>query len=63
MRLRAADTTPNTTTHRLIAIAVIGCAALVAYRGSFSVPFFFDDLGTIVNNASIRDLTRIGEVL
>lgn len=63
MRARPADAPPNPTTHRLIASAVIGSAALVAYRGSFSVPFFFDDLGAIVNNSSIRDLTRIGDVL
>ncbi len=63
MRPRAADPAPTTTTHRLIAVAVIGCSALVAYRGSFAVPFFFDDLGAIVNNTSIRDLTRIGDVL
>jgi tetratricopeptide (TPR) repeat protein len=62
MRTRAAAT-PNAATRRILAGTVLGLATLIAYRGSFSVPFFFDDLGAIVNNHSIRDLSRIGEVL
>ena len=34
-------------------------AGLVAYAGSFSLPFLFDDFGSIVRNPSIRDLTNL----
>jgi tetratricopeptide (TPR) repeat protein len=46
-----------------LASAGIVAMALVAYHNSFSGPFVFDDVPTIVDNASIRDLSRIGEVL
>ena len=63
MRPCAADSAPTTTTQRLIAGVVLGASAFVAYHGSFSVPFFFDDVTAVVNNPSIRDLARMGEVL
>ncbi|MCX6954445.1 MAG: tetratricopeptide repeat protein, partial [Verrucomicrobia bacterium] len=42
---------------------MIGLAALVAYANSFSVPFFFDDIASIVENATIRRLWPPGLVL
>ena len=38
-------------------------AGLAAYHNSFSVPFVFDDIPAIVENASIRKLWPLGEVL
>ena len=38
-------------------------AALLAYGGSFSGPFFFDDLAAIVENPTIRHLGSLGQVL
>jgi len=38
-------------------------AAVVAYHGSFAIPFFFDDHAAITHNASIRDLARLDRVL
>ncbi|PAW65422.1 MAG: hypothetical protein B9S34_11120 [Opitutia bacterium Tous-C1TDCM] len=46
-----------------LAVAVLVVAAWVAYRPSFAVPFYFDDVAAITHNASIRDLTRLGTVL
>jgi tetratricopeptide (TPR) repeat protein len=43
--------------------AVIALAAFVVYAASIHAPFVFDDVGTIVNNVSIRDLGRLAEVL
>jgi hypothetical protein len=39
--------------------AAIVLAGLLAYSNSFSGPFLFDDFGSIVRNASIRDLTNL----
>lgn len=47
----------------LLAGAGIVVAAVAAYHNSFTGPFVFDDLPAIADNASIRDLGRIGEVL
>ena len=38
-------------------------AGLTAYHNSFSVPFVFDDIPAIVENASIRKLWPLGDVL
>ena len=38
-------------------------AGLAAYHNSFSVPFVFDDIPAIVENASIRNLWSLGDVL
>lgn len=46
-----------------LAGAGIVAVALAAYHNSFSGPFVFDDVPTIVDNASIRDLSRMDEVL
>ncbi len=46
-----------------LAAAVLVVAAWIAYRPSFDVPFFFDDVAAVTHNASIRDLTRLGTVL
>jgi tetratricopeptide (TPR) repeat protein len=40
----------------LVAGAVVACAALAAYHNSFSGPFIFDDLPSIVDNPTIRHL-------
>jgi tetratricopeptide (TPR) repeat protein len=39
-----------------LAAVAIGVAALVAYHNSFSVPFLFDDLPSIVDNPTLRSL-------
>jgi tetratricopeptide (TPR) repeat protein len=44
-------------------IAIVALAAVIAYANSFSVPFIFDDGLAIVDNPTIRHLTRLGEVL
>lgn len=46
----------------LSAVAIVG-AGLIAYRHSFVVPFFFDDVGSIVDNPTIRNLSDLGQVL
>ena len=38
-------------------------AGMICYSNSFVAPFLLDDLGAIVDNASIRDLSNIGTVL
>jgi hypothetical protein len=38
-------------------------AAVLAYHGSFRGPFLFADGAAILENASIRDLSRIRAVL
>lgn len=43
--------------------AGIALAALVAYHNSFSVPLFFDDTASIVQNESIRGLWPLEKVL
>ena len=63
MRPRAPATSRPDPTTSWIALAIIGVAVLAAYRGSFAVPFFFDDTKAIVDNPTIRDLGRIGTVL
>lgn len=40
-----------------IAVVVIGLVGLAIYARSFSAPFVFDDVGSIVENTSIRHLT------
>ncbi|MBL9211881.1 MAG: tetratricopeptide repeat protein [Opitutaceae bacterium] len=47
----------------LLAAAVLVVAALVAYHGSFAVPFFFDDHSAITHNTSIREWWRLDRVL
>ena len=46
-----------------LAGAGIAIAAGLAYFNSFSVPFIFDDGAAIVQNPTIRHLSRLGEVL
>ena len=46
-----------------LAAVILGLAALAAYHGSFSGPFVFDDLPSIVENPTIRQLHAIGTVL
>jgi hypothetical protein len=46
-----------------IVVAVFAALALLAYHNTFSVPFVFDDIPTIQENASIRSLAALGEVL
>jgi hypothetical protein len=46
-----------------LAIAGLVLAGVVAYHNSFSVPFFFDDKGSITNNATIRHLWPPWEML
>ena len=40
--------------------AAIIASVLAVYAGGFGHPFIFDDFGSIVHNATIRDLARIG---
>lgn len=47
----------------VLAGGVIVLAALVAYHNSFSVPFFFDDRASILENPTIRHLWNLREVL
>src|SRR5687768_12255466 len=47
----------------LIVPALLILAAVIAYHGSFGVPFFFDDVVAVTNNPTIRNLWRLGEVL
>jgi tetratricopeptide (TPR) repeat protein len=46
-----------------VAGSLIVLAGLGAYVNSFSGPFIYDDVTSIVNNRSIRDLRSIGRVL
>lgn len=41
---------------------VVG-AVLLVYANSFQAPFIFDDFPAIVRNSTIRDLSKLGEVL
>jgi tetratricopeptide (TPR) repeat protein len=43
--------------------AVIAVVALAAYANSLGGPFVYDDVSSIPDNPSIRDLSRLGEVL
>ncbi|MEO5961241.1 MAG: tetratricopeptide repeat protein [Opitutaceae bacterium] len=45
------------------AAALMAGAAVVAYWNTFSAPFIFDDIPSIVQNPKIRDLSALGEVL
>ena len=47
----------------LVVAAFMACAAVLVYLGSFTVPFLFDDGPAILENESIRDLLKIGDVL
>jgi len=47
----------------LLAGALLALAALAAYANTFSCPFIFDDVPAITDNATIRHLGRLGEVL
>lgn len=44
-------------------MAIIAGAGAAVYLGTLDAPFIFDDLPAIVLNESIRDLTRLDEVL
>jgi tetratricopeptide (TPR) repeat protein len=44
-------------------LLLVACAALAAYRNSFSGPFVFDDIPGIVDNPSIRHLWPITQAL
>lgn len=46
-----------------LAPLLIVLAGVAAYSNSFSVPFVYDDLGSIPENQTIRHLSRIGVVL
>ena len=46
-----------------LAAAVIVLGAVAAYHNSFGGPFIFDDLPSIAENRSIRQLWPIGRVL
>src|SRR3954462_15877357 len=46
-----------------IFLLVIVLATVIAYENTFRVPFVFDDGPAITNNGSLRDLSRIGQVL
>src|SRR5436190_11697462 len=43
--------------------AAIACAGLLVYSNSLKGPFVFDDLLAIVDNQSVRDWLRLGDVL
>ena len=43
--------------------AALACVTLLVYANSLKGPFVFDDLLSVVENASIRDLSRPGAVL
>ena len=47
----------------VLAGGVLALAAIAAYHGSFSVPFFFDDRAQITDNPTIRHLWRLKTVL
>ncbi|HWA86774.1 MAG TPA: tetratricopeptide repeat protein [Opitutus sp.] len=47
----------------LVAGGVLVLAIFAAYENSLSAPFVFDDLPTVVDNASIRQLWPLGRVL
>lgn len=43
--------------------ALLVAAVCLAYHGILSYPFYFDDVPAIVDNPTIRNLSRLGEVL
>ena len=47
----------------LLAAGVLTLAALLAYANTWSVPFLFDDLVTIVDNSALRDSASLPSVL
>jgi protein O-mannosyl-transferase len=47
---------------RLSAIGIV-VAALAAYHNTFSLPFVFDDQLVVLDNPTIRDLRKLGDVL
>jgi tetratricopeptide (TPR) repeat protein len=47
----------------MLAGVVIALAGLAAYANTFSVPFHFDDMPSILDNPSIQHLWPIGDVL
>ncbi|MGH7946899.1 MAG: hypothetical protein ACREF9_18120 [Opitutaceae bacterium] len=47
----------------LLAPAMLLLAVVLAYHGSVSVPFFFDDGIAITSNPTIRDLRQMGDVV
>lgn len=59
----AAPPPPASRTNVLVAAVLIIVAALLAYQGSFSVPFLYDDRPAIVENPTIRQLSSLGAVL
>ncbi len=56
-------TGPTRTRGSDLAIVVLLLAVLIAYANSFTGAFAFDDLHAITENASIRSLDHIGQVL
>jgi len=54
---------PETWPRAALAATILALAAFVAYHGTFSAPFIFDDLPGIVRNPTIRQLWPIGDVL
>jgi protein O-mannosyl-transferase len=46
-----------------LSAAVIAIAVLAAYAPGLHTPFHYDDLSTVVENESIRDLSALGRVL
>ena len=54
---------PESWPRTALAAVLIALAAFVAYHGTFSAPFIFDDLPGIVRNPTIRQLWPLGEVL
>ncbi len=45
------------------AAALVALAAIAVYAGSLRIPFVFDDPASIVDNPTIHDLRRLGDVL
>jgi protein O-mannosyl-transferase len=54
---------PQSRFDRLWPVMLIALAVGAAYANSFSCPFIFDDAPAIIQNATIRDLGKIGVVL
>jgi len=43
----------------IVHMAVIALLAIAAYSNTFHIPFQFDDIGTIVQNAKVKDLANV----
>ena len=46
-----------------VCAAILAFATLLAYANSLNGPFVFDDLLSVVENPTIRDLSQVGNVL